>query len=221
MSHGRRRVPMLVSMLLVAMLLPSAAFAQDAGFTTDPKTSEAQGPDGIVVTDVGVASLDGFDRVTFEIAGNGVAGWRIGYDDSPTTQGQGAPVEVEGDATLGVAITNALIPPDAPAGVEPFLDDVAGPEGGVVTEIVNNSIFEGDHQFFVGVTQALPFRVQHLQDPQRILIDIANDAPVGGVATGLGGSANGPSPAAVAAGLVALLLVALAGARALRPRRPV
>lgn len=220
MRSVRRQLPVLAGLMLMVLLVPTAAVAaQGSPFGTGAQIVEGEGPDQISVTDVSVASLDGFDRITFEITGNGLAGWRVEYDENPATQGQGAPVELPGAATLRVAITNVVIPPDAPEGVEPFLDDVAGPEDGVITEIFNDSIFEGQHVFFVGVEQQSPFRVQRLNDPQRVVVDIASDTPVGGVATGLGGAADPGAPiTAFGAGLAILVTFVLAGSR-LRSRR--
>lgn len=214
MRKVTRQTPVLVSVMLALLLLPGIAVAQvGGGFGTDAQTVEGEGPQGITVTDVQVAREDGLDRVTFEITGDGLAGWRVQYEDNPRTQGQGAPVELPGDATLGVAITNVLLPPDAPEGVEPFLDDLPGPEGGVITEILNDSIFEGQHAFFIGVSEELPYRVQRLQDPQRVVIHIASDTPVDGVETGVGGAVNAGAPfntaAVLAIGFAVVLLVSL------------
>jgi hypothetical protein len=69
------------------------------------------------------------------------------------------------------------------------------------------------------VTQKLPFRVQRLQDPPRLVVDIASDTPVGGVATGLGGTAGaGLTSAGLAAGLAIVGALALAGVRRRAPR---
>lgn len=201
MRKMRRHLPVLVSAMLMVLLLPSTAAAQGA-FGTDPQIAEGAGPpEPITVTDVDVASLDGFDRVTFHIAGDGLAGWRVNYEDDPRTEGRGDPVELAGDATLRVAITNAAFPPEAPD--ETFEDDVAGPEGGVVTEVFNDKVFEGQHVFFIGVTAELPFRVQRLEGPQRVVVDIAS-TPVGGVDTGRGGAADSPTPFTALAAILAV-----------------
>lgn len=221
MSNIRRQLPVLISTMLVFLLLPAAAFAQQGGFGTDRQDVDGEGPEGVTVTDVQIASHDEFDRVTFEITGDGLAGWLVEYDDDPATQGEGAPVELAGDATLRVGVTNVVLPPDAPEGVEPFFDDLAGPQGGVITEIFNDSVFEGQHVFFVGVTEELPFRVQRLENPQRIVVDIAGDTPVDGVETGLGGTADTGVPfTTLAAGLtIAFAFALVAGGLLVRRRR--
>jgi hypothetical protein len=219
MSTVRRQLAVVAGALLLA-LLPSAVIAQqDGGFGTERQVVEGDVlPDGVVVTDARVASLAGFDRITFDVAGDALASVEAFYDD-PAILGEDAP-DLPGDATLRVIVTNALIPPEAPQGVETFLDDVAGPEGGVITEISNGGDFEGRHVFVVGVTQQVPFRVQRLEDPQRVVVDIVNDAPVGGVATGLGGTADtGPLVSATAFGLAVALALAGAGILVRRSRR--
>jgi hypothetical protein len=192
----------------------------------------------VVVTDVRVGSHDGFDRVVFEIGGEGQAGWFTGYDDDPRSDGSGEPVEVAGDAALRVALTN-IAPPhaeDQPEGVTRWEGDVAGPAGGVITEVVDDLIFEGNHAFFIGLDQERPYLITRLQDPQRVVIDIVTEAdtetlmdgedsevadtrddiPVGGVDTGMGG---GTARTALAFFVGGLGLLALAAGALLLARR--
>jgi hypothetical protein len=210
MNNVRRRLSVLVGAMLTVLVLPSVAVAQDdGGFGTETQVLESEGP-LVSVTDVRVASHDGFDRVTFDIVGDGLAGYRVFYGEDDPVFGQGGPPTVlPGDATLWVILTNIQFPPEAPPGVEPFGGEVPGPEGGVVTKIISGW-FEGEQETIVGVVGELPFRVQRLEDPQQIVVDIAS-TPVGGVATGLGGAADiqplGPEPTAV----LALVMLSLAG----------
>ena len=71
-----------------------------------------------------------------------------------------------------MSISGVALPPDLPAGVEPFTDDVTGPADGAVVEVVHDSIFEGYHLFFVGLDAEAPYVVARLVDPQRLVIDL-------------------------------------------------
>lgn len=238
-----RRSRTVVAVAALVLLPATAAIAQDSpppiggeASTEDRRDTGDQAPP-VVVTDVRVGSHEGFDRVVFEIGGEGQAGWTIAYDDEPTSDGSGEPVEVAGGAALRASLTNIAMPPDAPEGVDRWEGDVAGPAGGVVTEVVEDVLFEGMHTFFVGVDEERPYRVARLSDPQRVVIDIVTDAgeeepatddgdagadgtdgdglaaedtPVGGVATGFGGAAS-PAPLPALATALALAVVAAGG----------
>jgi len=148
---------------------------------TEPKSAEGEtaglDADGELraqaVTDVRLATHDGFDRVVFELVSDGgTPGWFIEYGD-PRAQGSGDVVEVTGDATLTVMIRPVLLPPDLPDDVETWEGPpIDGPDSGVVQEVVGGPIFEGDHQFFIGVDEERPFAVTRLSDPARVVIDI-------------------------------------------------
>jgi hypothetical protein len=146
----------------------------------DPSTSTSSddgafGPD-LRVTDVRVAGHDGFDRLVLEVEGDGRAGWWVAYADEAIEQGRGGPIELAGDAVLEVAATNVALPPELPDGEGPWSEEtVAGPDDGVIVEVVDDSIYEGRHRMVVGTTGEQPFLVDRLEDPQRIVIDVFHD----------------------------------------------
>lgn len=220
--YGREAILLAV----VALLSGSGALGATSALADEASTADRRAePSGeqVSVVDVTATTHDGFDRVTFEIAGHGQAGYVIGYVDEPRSDGSGFLVDVAGDAALQVIIRSVVFPPDAPEGLEPLLDDVAGPASGVVLEVVNDIIFEGDHTFFVGLDQELAFRVQRLDDPQRIVVEFVHPdgdegppVPVGGVETGQGGAATGQPVGPVLLGLGVVLLVLASGALARR-----
>jgi hypothetical protein len=142
--------------------------------TTEPREEDGESP-MVSVTDVRVGTHVGFDRVVVEIGGEGEAGWDIRYDDDPRTAGKGEPVEIEGDAVLALTLTNIAMPvePDIPEGVEPWDEDrVAGPPRGIITEVVNDTVFEGWHTIFVGLEYEAAFIVARFDDPQRVVVDL-------------------------------------------------
>jgi len=115
---------------------------------TEPSEAEGESPgtdqDGDLlpqaVTDVRLASHDGFDRVVFELESDGgTPGWFIGYDE-PTAQGSGNEVEVAGDASLTVLIDPVTLPPDLPDDVQTWEGDLDGPKGGIVQQIVGGPV---------------------------------------------------------------------------------
>lgn len=131
--------------------------APEAPFTanTAEDTSEGSG-DPVTVADVRVESEEHFDRVTFEIAGDGTPGWQVGYVDTATEQGRGNEVELEGDAQLQVLVTNSGYPFDTGEEEYDGPDRIDGAE--VVTEVVFQGVYEGQTQAFVGTTSEQPFR---------------------------------------------------------------
>lgn len=143
--------------------------AASAPFTanTAEDTSEGSG-EPVSVADVRVESEEDFDRVVFEIAGDGTPGWRVGYVDSATQQGSGNEVELDGDAQLEVLITNTGYPTDT--GEQEY--DGPRVEGAeVVTEVAFEGTFEGQTQAFVGTTSERPFRAQ-LDDDGNVVVEI-------------------------------------------------
>jgi hypothetical protein len=141
--------------------------------TTDDVTEDGSG-EPVVVTDVRTGAHDGFDRIVVELAGGGLVGWEAGYVEDPTAQGSGDPVEVPGEVTLGLTLTNVALPGDAPEGVQPW----DGPEqldvadGDLVDGLVVGSLFEGRYAFYAGTKERLPYAVARLADPQRVVVDV-------------------------------------------------
>jgi hypothetical protein len=144
-----------------------------ADTTTD--TADPRG-DQVLFTDFRIGRQDGFDRVVWEFAGTGRPGWTVAYTDSPTRQGSGAPVDLPGEATLEVLISNVGIPGDVevPEGTTPYDGPPARAAAGTeaVTEVVVGGAFEGTHDAFVGVSEEVPFRVYLLSDPSRVVLEV-------------------------------------------------
>jgi hypothetical protein len=130
----------------------------------------------VAVTDVRVATHPGFDRLVFEIDGDGLAGWDLRYVDEATSQGRGEPIEVDGEAILAVALQNVTLPPDLPEEIDRWDEpQVDGPSDGVIAEIVHDTIFEGVQTFFVGLDDERPFLIERFEEPQRVVIDIPSN----------------------------------------------
>ena len=140
----------------------------------EPDTAEASAGSLVGVTDIRLGRHDGFDRVVFEVGGEGTPGWDVRYVDAPSSQGSGADVAVDGEAVLQVTVTGTGYPMDT--GVEEW----SGPDplraGGTeaVTEVVFDGTFEGSTVAFVGTAARTPFRVYLLEEPARVVLEVAD-----------------------------------------------
>ncbi len=140
---------------------------------TRPDSGEAEGPGPTSVAEVDASGHgEGFDRVVFEIAGDGLAGWDVRYVESASSQGSGAPIAVTGAAVLQVRLTNIGYPADVDGSTYDGPDRIRPNDTTAIHEIVNDTIYEGEHVFFVGVADELPFRVFRLDGPQRVVVDV-------------------------------------------------
>ena len=135
---------------------------------------DAEGTPGVkAVTEVRTGAHDRFDRIAFEVAGDGEVGWAIDYVSEALEPGTGDPIEVAGDAILRVEIAEVSLPADLPDDIETWATDRLGlPDGIAITEVVNGTVFEGRHTIFIGTTGVLPYVVQRLSDPQRVVVDV-------------------------------------------------
>ena len=138
---------------------------------TEMKTARPEAPGELIVSDVRVGKHDDFDRVVFDLDGEGTPGWFVDYATTPTQQGSGNPVEYDGTIALNVNVDGTTYPfelgKDAP--------DIGTVKGGGdrVTEVISSGTFEGRSQFVVGLTEKRPYSVQVLDNPSRLVIDIS------------------------------------------------
>src|SRR3954469_20946723 len=141
---------------------------------TDPDTADASSDASVTVRDIRLGRQDGFDRVVFEVGGTGSPGWDVRYVDQASSQGSGEAIDVAGDAVLQVSLTGAGYPYDT--GVTEY--SAAGPltSAGTqnVTEVVFDATFEGTTVAFVGTKTQAPFRVYLLQNPTRVVLEVAD-----------------------------------------------
>lgn len=150
--------------------------ALDVEASTDDRVQAPDGPADLVVTEVRVGTHDGFDRVVIEVAGEGRAGWFTELGPDAFEDGSGAVVDVAGGAVLTIFLNAVAFPPDLP---DPDVKwdgaTVAAPPGaGVLTEVVDSVVFEGQHQLFIGLTEPVPYRIVRFDAPQRIVIDLVH-----------------------------------------------
>lgn len=138
----------------------------------DELTAEPAAGSFLTVVDVRTGEHDGYDRVVYELAGEGLPGWRVGYVDEAVEDPSGEVVDVDGDATLEVWVTGTGYPFDT--GHEEFAEDLR-PGAGDVEHVTRPLTFEGMTQSFVGLDEQRPFRVTLLEDPVRVVVDVQDD----------------------------------------------
>ncbi|MCK7637601.1 AMIN-like domain-containing (lipo)protein [Corynebacterium pygosceleis] len=149
----------------------------DAGLTplgdadTTMKTLRPGPAAQLVTTGVRVGTHEGFDRVVFDLVGDGTPGWFIDYNDRPAQQGSGFPIDFPGDSAIEVNIDGTTYP--FTLGLEnPQIEPTTGP-GPIVAGVTSGFSFEGRTQFVIGVNGGKhPYSVQVLENPTRLVIDI-------------------------------------------------
>ncbi|MGY1823839.1 AMIN-like domain-containing (lipo)protein [Geodermatophilus sp. SYSU D00079] len=141
---------------------------------TQPDTADASADSRVTVTEIRTGRQDGFDRVVLEVGGTGTPGWDVRYVDQASSQGSGETVPVAGDAVLQVTLTGVGYPYDT--GVEEWAgpDPLPGNGTQTVTEVVWDATFEGTSVAFIGTRAEVPFRVYALEDPTRIVVEVAD-----------------------------------------------
>ncbi|MGI8758961.1 MAG: AMIN-like domain-containing (lipo)protein [Acidimicrobiales bacterium] len=146
--------------------------------TTDPTSAPAPpgATDVALLSQVRVAAQSGADRVVFEFVDDQLPGYDVAYIDGPArADGSGDVVDVEGDALLQVRFEPA-------SGVDlrggTFEQTYTGPprlagDTEVVTEVVRTGDFEANLTWVIGVDREVPYRVEVLDDPPRVVIDLS------------------------------------------------
>jgi len=118
-----------------------------------------------------------FDRLVIDVSGTGPApGYIVRYTNGVVTPGEGAPLTVAGGATISI---QALAPSYDDAG-RPTVPWRWGAHVAEATtfrtfrDLVFAGSFEGESTFGLGVRARLPFRVLTLENPTRLVVDVAH-----------------------------------------------
>jgi len=141
---------------------------------TDPDTANPSLDAAVTVRDIRLARQNGFDRVVLEVGGTGTPGWDVRYVDSASSQGSGESVDVAGNAVLQVSLTGVGYPYDTGVTEYPPRHPLSVAGTVDVTEVVYDATFEGTAVAFVGTNQRTPFRVYLLQNPTRVVLEVAD-----------------------------------------------
>lgn len=140
-------------------------------FGTERFEQPAGGRIGLL-TDVRHAEHDDFYRVVFEFDGD-VPGVKVGYTQRPVVQdGSGDEITIAGDEVLLVQFE-----PASGFDTEASKETYTGPkrlevEQAPVVEIVRVSDFEAHLDWAIGVDADTGFRVDTLESPSRVVIDL-------------------------------------------------
>jgi hypothetical protein len=147
-----------------------------AGVPSDglPKRGTPSNGAGVTVTGIRIGHQPGFDRVAYDLGGQGTPGWIVQYADRAVQDGSGKVLDVAGRSILEVQITGSAYPFDS--GVTPYdgPDPATDPTAPGVAGVYRTAVFEGTTQSFIGVNADRPaFSVSTLSNPTRLVIDIA------------------------------------------------
>jgi hypothetical protein len=147
----------------------------DFALDTTPKVNETiLGEPGPSLTDIRFGAHPGFTRVVFDFTGHGAPAYNVRYESGPFfTDGEGAPVDVNGEAFIVVTIfPGATYDPEdgsltylGDRRLDPLLDPIV--------EMVITGDFEAQLTLVIGLTEQKGFRVIVLGDPLRLVVDIA------------------------------------------------
>ncbi|MDN5895222.1 MAG: AMIN domain-containing protein [Nocardioides sp.] len=136
---------------------------------TRPKAGRGSG-EAITLTEVRVDDHEDFGRIVLEFSGTGTPGWAVNYVDEATLEGSGAVVRLRGDSTLNIYASNTTWPaPNYYDGPE----RLNGENG--IPDLYVAGTFEGYTQVLAGIDGRAPFRVFTLNQPSRLVVDIADD----------------------------------------------
>lgn len=120
----------------------------------------------------------GFDRVVLEFEGDAVPSYRVTYVDPPIVEdASGHEVEIAGTAFLELRLEPAAGVDLTDEGAE---ETYTGPDrisvdgAHVVTEVVRIGDFEANLAWVVGLDQQVPFGVEFLEDPLRLVVDLVS-----------------------------------------------
>jgi hypothetical protein len=157
---------------------PSGTRAPDATpeptFMGGPGPFEATPAPGIRVpelADVRAARHEGFDRIVFEF-NTAVPGYTVEYVDAAVQCGSGEPVELAGAALLEVRMSPAAAH-DA-AGKTTFDQQELSPGLPAIVEAEQTCDFEAVLTWVAGLTGEAGVRVTVLEDPPRLVVDVAH-----------------------------------------------
>ncbi|TVX80970.1 hypothetical protein [Corynebacterium sp. NML180780] len=147
--------------------------ASDGGqFSTEQVRVTQPQPADLQLQDVRAGSHGDIDRVVFEYAGTGLPSYVAGYVDTPRQQASGNVMEVSGAAHLEVNVQGTagdMMRTDAPITAM----GSKGVAAGNIADVYLGSIFEADSQFFIGLDGQRGYKIYTLENPTRVVVDIA------------------------------------------------
>lgn len=148
-------------------------------FTTEPQETDGF-PDGSGPSDQQLVALrsgvhDGFDRVVFEFSGEGLPSWRAEYVDSAAELGRGNRIKMAGEAILQIYVSGPSWLPEEEVEDQLASDQYYERDTAALPEEVHvQGPFEALSQYLIGLPEEVPFSVELLEDPTRLVVDLEN-----------------------------------------------
>jgi hypothetical protein len=150
-----------------------AASGSGAGGATDGDDGTEIIDDQIVLSDVNIGREGDVERVVFEFQGPQAPSHEVRWVERPIyTAGEGAEVEIDGEAILEIAMV-----PASPARIDGEEveqvytgGDIVQGAGGVINEAVMFGAFESRLEWAIGLQREVPYRVSALTNPTRVVV---------------------------------------------------
>jgi hypothetical protein len=163
--------------VITASPAPASPSPSGEPFNGGREPVEAPPPAGFVTAlliDVQTGEHEGFDRITFEFSG-GVPGFRVEYVEPPIhADPSDLLIEIAGDAFIRIRMEPAAgYDPDT--GTPTYNGPLELTPGfASLVEAERMGDFEGVLQWVLGLTEKTDFRVETLEGPPRLVIDVAH-----------------------------------------------
>lgn len=135
-----------------------------------PKTQRPSEPAQLAVVGVRVGAHEGFDRVVVDLEGEGEPGWFVDYTSTPMQETVGQPLQVAGNSFLNINVDGTVYPFEL--GKDNIVPVTMAGDTGNVIDVISAGTYEGRSQIVVGLRSELPYSVQVLKDPTRVVVDI-------------------------------------------------
>lgn len=134
------------------------------------KSQYSHNPGQLVVTNVRLGAHDGYDRLVVDFTGQGEPGWNTQFTTQPTQLASGYPISFQGAEALDVLISSTTYPTviNAP-GFNP--QTVSSADTKVISEVSFVGTFEDQSQVVVGLKKKVPYSINVLHEPTRLVID--------------------------------------------------
>ena len=135
-----------------------------------PKTQRPSVPSRLAVVGVRVGAHEGFDRVVVDLEGDGNPGWFVDYTSTPMQETVGQPLQVAGNFFLNINVDGTVYPFEL--GKDNNVPVTMAGDTGNVIDVISAGTYEGRSQIVVGLRSELPYSVQVLENPTRVVVDI-------------------------------------------------
>ena len=137
---------------------------------SSPKTQRPSEPSRLAVVGVRVGAHEGFDRVVVDLEGDGNPGWFVDYTSTPMQETVGQPLQVAGNSFLNINVDGTVYPFEL--GKDNNVPVTMAGDTGNVIDVISAGTYEGRSQIVVGLRSELPYSVQVLENPKRVVVDI-------------------------------------------------